>query len=71
MIFYHGGFSRVTDPKILKPNRTMDFGCGFYTTTSFEQAQKWSLIKRDRFHYDHAIVSWYDFDESLLSNGVL
>ncbi|MBQ3655281.1 MAG: DUF3990 domain-containing protein [Bacteroidales bacterium] len=71
MIVYHGGFSRVTDPKILKPNRTMDFGCGFYTTTSFEQAQKWSLIKRDRFHYDHAIVSWYDFDESLLSNGVL
>ncbi len=36
MILYHGSNVVVTDPKIIKANRTLDFGNGFYTTTSKE-----------------------------------
>ncbi|MBO4387746.1 MAG: DUF3990 domain-containing protein, partial [Treponema sp.] len=42
MQIYHGGFAEISEPKILKPSHAMDFGTGFYTTTSFEQAKKWS-----------------------------
>ncbi len=49
MIVYHGGYTSVVEPKIITPSRSLDFGSGFYATTSLEQAQKWSLIKKDRF----------------------
>ena len=39
MILYHGGFTTVSEPKILKPTRAMDFGQGFYATSSFKQAK--------------------------------
>ena len=45
MILYHGSNVIVKNPKILKANRTLDFGYGFYTTTSKEQALKWAKIK--------------------------
>ena len=34
MIVYHGSNVEVREPKILKPNRELDFGNGFYTTTN-------------------------------------
>lgn len=46
MQIYHGGFMEIEVSKILKPSHVMDFGTGFYTTTSFEQAKKWSLKKK-------------------------
>lgn len=60
MKIYHGGFLEVSCPRILEPSRAMDFGNGFYTTTSFDQAKKWSLIKKDRFHYEKAVVSAFE-----------
>lgn len=71
MILYHGGFTVVSEPQILKPTRAMDFGQGFYTTSDFNQAKKWSLIKKDRFGYEHAIVSEFEFDEQSLFNDLL
>ena len=65
MKVYHGGFSEVSSPKILKPSHTMDFGNGFYTTTSFNQAKKWSLIKKDRFHYEKAVVSTFEMENKI------
>lgn len=65
MTVFHGGFSEVSTPKILEPSRSMDFGRGFYTTTSFEQAKKWSLIKKDRFHYEKAVVSSFEMDDKI------
>ena len=55
MKIYHGGFLAISKPKILVINHTMDFGRGFYTTTSFDQAKKWALIKKDRFHTEKAL----------------
>ena len=38
MIVYHGSNIEVKEPRILKPNRELDFGNGFYTTTNLDQA---------------------------------
>ena len=44
MILYHGSLEIVEVPEIRMPDRTLDYGSGFYTTTSFEQAETW--VKR-------------------------
>lgn len=41
MKLYHGSSEIVEVPEIRIPNRTLDYGYGFYTTTSFEQAEAW------------------------------
>jgi len=47
----------------------LDFGKGFYTTTSQEQAEKWALIKKKREdNNSKAIVSIYEIDHQLLTN---
>ena len=38
MTVYHGSNVAVSTPKIQKPNRELDFGNGFYTTTNLDQA---------------------------------
>ena len=42
---YHGGLIIVDKPKIIHSNRTLDFGKGFYTTSSKEQATQWIKIR--------------------------
>ena len=71
MTVYHGGFSEVSEPKILQPSHSMDFGSGFYTTTDFDQAKKWSLIKKDRFHYGKAVVSSFEMDNLIFKTSDL
>ena len=41
----------------------MDFGRGFYTTESVEQASEWAIKIRDRRDTGNAIVSIYDYDD--------
>lgn len=41
MKLYHGSIEKVEHPEIRKSNRTLDYGQGFYTTTSCEQAEAW------------------------------
>jgi hypothetical protein len=41
---YHGSVEEVRNPEIRQSNRSLDYGSGFYTTTSFEQAKR--LVKR-------------------------
>lgn len=41
---YHGGIEIVERPEIRLPNRSLDYGSGFYTTTSYEQAKR--LVER-------------------------
>lgn len=38
---YHGGDSVIKCPEIREPNRTLDFGKGFYLTSSKQQAEDW------------------------------
>lgn len=37
MKIYHGSLEVVERPMILLPNRKLDYGAGFYTTTSHFQ----------------------------------
>lgn len=40
----------------------LDFGVGFYTTTSYEQAERWAKIKMRRNNMNIGYVSAYEFD---------
>lgn len=41
MKVYHGSLEIVEHPAIRKANRTLDYGTGFYLTSSYEQAEAW------------------------------
>lgn len=62
MIVYHGSLVKVEQPRILLPSHTLDYGAGFYTTTSYDQAEKWVRNKLDDSH-KHGFVNKYDWDE--------
>lgn len=63
MILYHGSLEIVEVPEIRMPDRTLDYGSGFYTTTSFEQAETWVKRKMMDKNADKGYVNVYDFDE--------
>ena len=68
---YHGSTVAVRRP-FLRPGRpNADFGKGFYTTSVMEQAERWAHIKQEREDAAHAVVSVYEFDESLFDNADL
>ena len=62
MILYHGSTDLVDTPEIRKGDVYLDFGIGFYTTTSFEQAERWAKIKMKRKNIGLGYVSVYEFD---------
>ena len=64
MRLYHGGLQIIEQPVILIPNRKLDYGSGFYTTTSEKQATDWA--KRKIVEGEVAYVSCYELDEELL-----
>lgn len=71
MRLYHGSIMAVRKPVVSRGRSKTDFGKGFYTTTSREQAEKWAQIKKNREWNNEnvrAIVSVYEFDETLLSS---
>lgn len=61
MILYHGSLEMVREPRILVPGRTLDYGAGFYTTTSEQQAEEW--VKRKLDNGSSGFVNVYEFDE--------
>ncbi len=72
MILYHGSNIEVCEPRLLKIQRPLDFGKGFYTTSDLEQASKWAKRTALRIGQKQAIVSVYEVDPNqLLSLHVL
>ena len=67
MILYHGSIDIVENPEIRIPSRTLDYGSGFYTTTSFKQAEDW--VKR-KLNGNTSIgyVNVYELDETLIKS---
>lgn len=53
MTVYHGSYTVVKEPKVVKGKNTKDFGTGFYCTIIREQAERWA--KR----YDTPTVNAY------------
>ena len=64
MILYHGSVVPVEKPRILEGFRLLDFGQGFYTTRSYEQAERWARTKMKREGKDVGYVSVYEFDDA-------
>ena len=62
MILYHGSTDLVDHPEIRTSDVYLDFGTGFYTTTSYEQAERWAKIKMRRKNVSVGYVSVYEFD---------
>ena len=48
MILYHGSNVVVEQPKLIRQNRYLDFGFGFYTTTNRDQAVNFAQKVTDR-----------------------
>lgn len=67
MIVYHGSAEKVIEPEIREANRALDYGNGFYTTTSEEQATLW--VKRKlKGKGSKGYVNVYEFDEECASH---
>ncbi len=67
MILYHGSIDIVESPEIRIPSRTLDYGSGFYTTTSFRQAEDWVMRKLNA-NTLVGYVNVYEFDETLMNS---
>ena len=42
MEVYHGSYTKVEIPRIIKGRYTKDFGTGFYCTQLKQQAERWA-----------------------------
>ena len=72
MILYHGSNVGVKKPELLKVQRALDFGKGFYTTTDLDQAGKWAKRTALRLKQTDAFVTVYEIaDEAFDSLHVL
>lgn len=65
MKLYHGSTVTVKKPNIQRGRKTTDFGKGFYTTSDFEQAKKWAILKQNREQSKKAVVSVYEVPDNI------
>jgi len=70
MNLYHGSTVSVEAPCIMPVTRRLDFGPGFYTTSSEPQARRWAQIKKRREDALHAMVSVYNVNLSVNEAGL-
>ena len=63
MKIYHGSIEIVEKPEIRESNRTLDYGQGFYTTSSYEQAEAWVKRRMDEKKTSQGYVCVYELDE--------
>lgn len=66
MKVYHGSIDKVEAPEIRESNRTLDYGRGFYTTTSYQQAEDWVRRRMAEKKVSVGYVCVYELDESTL-----
>ena len=60
MKIYHGSLEIVNKPEIRLSNRTLDYGTGFYATTSEKQAEDW--VRRRAGKVIVGYVNVYELD---------
>ena len=71
MKLYHGSHIEVKNPKIITSSRVGDFGRGFYTTSSLEQARRWAQIRARQEDVSAGIVTVFDVPEHLFTHPEL
>ena len=62
MNLYHGSLEIVRMPEIRQSGRTLDYGAGFYTTSSMSQAEKWVNRKIQEAKTQIGYLNIYGFD---------
>lgn len=65
MKLYHGSNVEVFRPRLFKSDRRLDFGPGFYTTSSFDQAARWAALTARRRGEGSPLVSVYEIGEQV------
>jgi hypothetical protein len=67
MILYHGSNAKLKTPRLIEQNKYLDFGNGFYTTSSKEQAKNFAkkVVARKS---GKAIVNIYEIGENISNN---
>ena len=68
MLVYHGSIEKVETPELRMSNRTLDYGSGFYTTTSLRQAEEWVRRRMAEHKADKGFVNIFELDEKALKN---
>lgn len=63
---YHGSIEVVKNPEIREPNRSLDYGSGFYTTTSYEQAKKLVERRMKSNGVKVGYVNVYELDDEII-----
>ncbi len=66
MKLYHGSLEQVIEPEIRESDHTLDYGKGFYTTTSEKQAENWVKRKAKEVNVRKGYVNVFEFDDSVL-----
>lgn len=57
MKIYHGSLEVVEHPMILQSNRRLDYGEGFYTTTSEKQSKEWVERRMFEKHASYGYIN--------------
>ncbi len=63
MTLYHGSNTIVDSPMLLNRQRALDFGAGFYLTSSLAQATRWAKSVTLRRGDGKPTVNVYELDE--------
>lgn len=66
MILYHGSNIEVKEPKLFPHARALDFGAGFYLSSSLEQASKWAKSKVKRLKTGKPLVTVFNVEEKYM-----
>ena len=61
MTLFHGSLEIVENPQILQANRPLDFGLGFYTTTSLQQARRWVKLRMEQSQASVGFINIYEY----------
>lgn len=68
MKLYHGSNVPVGTPRLIASDRRVDFGRGFYVTSSLDQAERWARLVTARRKAGEPTVAVYEFDEARLGS---
>ena len=68
MKIYHGSIEKVESPEIRESTRPLDYGQGFYTTTSYEQAEAWVRRRMNEKRTSRGYVCVYELNEAALES---
>ena len=68
MRLFHGSNIEIIKPQIIVSDRKLDFGTGFYVTSSLEQATRWANLTTQRRGTGKGIISVFNLDEDVLND---